>query len=344
MSDSKKILKAGLIGTGSSATNIAETIASLDIVEMVGIADVNVDGAKSLAEKYNVEYITKNYEELCKKDNIDFIIISTPHALHYKMAKCALENNKHVLTEKPITTKISHAEDLIKVAREKKLKLGVHFQCRFFGAVKKAEDMINSGVLGKILQVNVSVMWHRPHEYYDGSNWKGKWDLEGGSSLINQAIHPLDEMVHLVGEVKTLFGLMGVKYHNIETEDNTAAAFVFQNGAFGTLQTSTATKAAFPAKLTIFGVEGGLEIDGNILTYHKADGTSEVTDFTAGGQVGSAKDPKLFSLKAHSALMEDFCDAIINDRKPTVNGEEGIKSLKVVRAVYESNGEKIIHL
>ncbi|MHA1340240.1 MAG: Gfo/Idh/MocA family protein [Promethearchaeota archaeon] len=340
----EKVLKVGMIGTGSSATNIAETISKSEMAKLVGIANHRIESAQKLAEKYNIDFVTDDYKQLCKKNDIDFIIISTPHALHYEQAKYALNQNKHVLVEKPITTKVSDAEDLIKIAKQKKLKLGVHFQCRFFGAVKKAKELIDQGVLGKILQVNISVMWFRPHEYYYDSSWRGKWELEGGGSLINQAIHPVDEMIYILGDVKSVFGYWGAKYHEIETEDNSAGVFLMKNGAFGTIQTSTATKAAFPAKLTIFGVEGGIEINGNILTHFKADGSQEIMDFTKGGQIGSAKDPKKFSLAAHKALLEDFCNAILNDREPLVNGEEGLKSIKFVDAIYKSNGKKIISL
>lgn len=343
MSDSNKTLKIGMIGVGSSAINIAETIANVDGVDLIALSAKTVEEAEELSKKYAIDFVTDNYKKLCEKPDIDFVVISTPHALHHQMALYALNQGKHVLVEKPIATKVEHAEEMIKLAQEKDLKLGVHFQCRFFGAVKKAQEMIENGELGKILQVNVSVMWYRPPSYY-ANNWKGTWDLEGGSSLINQAIHPVDEMVHLVGDVKTVFGFKEAKIHDIETEDNTAAVFQFENGAFGTIQTSTASKAAFPAKLTIFGSEKGIEIDGNILTVFNEDDSTDVHDFTGGGQVGSAKDPKKFSLQAHSDMMKDFRDAILEDRDPEVTGEQGLKSLKVVCAIYEADGKKIINL
>lgn len=340
----KIVLRAGLIGAGSSATNIAETLANTQGVKLTAISDVNIDLAKKIAQKYNVDIILKDYEDLCKRDDIDYVIISTPHALHAKMAIYALNHGKHVLCEKPIATTIKDAEEMIAVAKKCGKKLGIHFQNRFIGAVKKAKQLIDSGFLGKIIQVNISVMWFRPIEYYKDSPWRGKWALEGGGSLINQAIHPVDEMIYLVGDVKTVFGFKEPKYHQIETEDNTAAVFQFENGAFGTIQTSTSTKAAFPAKLTIFGVEGGLVIDGNILTIYKPDGTSETIDFNQGGQVGSEKDPKKFSLEAHGALMADFRDAILYNREPMINGEEGLRSLKIICGIYESDGKKIINL
>ncbi|MHA1698704.1 MAG: Gfo/Idh/MocA family protein [Promethearchaeota archaeon] len=342
----KNILKVGLIGAGSSAVNIAETIASISDLKFAGIANHNKDKAEKIAQQYSVPFVTADYKELCKKDDVDFVVISTPHGLHHEMTMYALEQGKHVLVEKPIATKVEHAKEMIDLARKKRLKLGVHFQTRFFDAVQEAKKIIDSGKLGKILHASVSVMWYREPDYYNKSNWRGTWDLEGGGSLINQAIHPVDQMIYLVGNVKKLYGMWTHAIHDIEVDDLTAAAFLFENGAFGTIQTSTCTKAAFPAKLTIFGSEAAIEINGNILTINEPGNEIKVIDFAAkeGGQVGSATDPRKFSIVAHSRLMQDFIDAIREDKDPLITGEEGLKSLKFVRAVYESNGEKIIEL
>jgi UDP-N-acetyl-2-amino-2-deoxyglucuronate dehydrogenase len=342
----EKKLRIGLIGAGSSAANIAETISQTQGLQLTAISDINKDAAQSLATKYKITSITNDYKELCKRNDIDFVVISVPHALHYEITMFALTQGKHVLVEKPIATKVKDAEEMIALAHKKKVKLGVHFQNRFFDAVQEAKKIIDSGKLGKILQVNVSIMWYRESDYYLKSSWRGKWNSEGGGSLINQSIHTVDEMVYLVGNVKKLFGFWAHRIHNIEVDDNTCASFIFENGAFGTIQTSTSSKAAFPGKLIIFGSEGAIEIDGNILTFHKPDNTNERIDYAAktGGQVASATDPKKFSIDAHQRLISDFRDAILNNREPLVNGEEGLRALKVVCAVYESNGEKIVTL
>ena len=339
-----KPLRAGMIGAGSSATNIAATMATIPDLNLVAACDKNGDMAKAFAKEHGCA-VVNTIEALCKED-LDFIVVSTPHGTHASIVKDCLHAGKHVLVEKPLATKVKDGREMIDTARELDLKLGVHFQCRFFDAVQEARRAIEGGEIGKILQASVSVMWSRDGDYYAKSPWRGTWALEGGGSLINQAIHPVDEMVYLVGDVKRLFGFWDHLIHDIEVDDNTAAAFIFENGAFGTIQTSTATKAAFPARLTIFGADGGLEIDGNILTRHHADGTSTRKDFTLqeGGQIGSATDPKKFSLAAHGRMMADFCNAIREGREPTVNGEEALRSLKIVQAVYESNGERAVDL
>nr|MDO8086127.1 Gfo/Idh/MocA family oxidoreductase [Candidatus Sigynarchaeum springense]MDO8119665.1 Gfo/Idh/MocA family oxidoreductase [Candidatus Sigynarchaeota archaeon] len=341
----KKVLRAGLIGAGSSATNIAATIATIDEIKLVAVADVNKEAAQKIADQHEVEFVTTDYKELCTQ-NVDFVVISLPHGLHREVTVHCLDAGKHVLVEKPIATTVEDAQEMIATAKRNNRKLGVHFQQRFIDATREAKKIIDGGKIGKILQASVSVMWFRDMDYYKRSSWRGTWRMEGGGSLINQAIHPVDQMVFLLGDVKRLFGCWAHRVHDIEVDDNTCAAFVFESGAFGTIQTSTSTKAAFPARLTIFGSDGGIELDGNVLTFFKADGTKERTDYAAreGGQVASATDPKKFSVVAHARLMNDFADAIREDREPLVNGVEGLRALKVVRAVYDSAGEKVINI
>jgi len=339
-------LKIALIGTGSSANNIATSISMIDGLEIAALANHNAESAKLFAEKFSIPFVTENLEELCSLKDIDYVIISIPHALHKEAVLIALKHGKHVLCEKPIATKVEDAEEMIMVAKEKRLKLGAFFQNRFFEAIQTAKELIDSGQLGKILQANVSVMWYRDADYYSKSAWRGRWDLEGGGCLINQSIHTIDEIIYLLGDVETLFGFWDHKVHDIEVDDNTCAVFQFCSGVFGSFQTSTSSGANFPANITIYGSEKAIQIDGNILTILESDGSRSVLDYTKdeGGQVGSSSDPKKFSMKAQIALLTDFSKAIIEDREPMVSGEEGLKSLKVVRAVYESNGEKVIKI
>ncbi len=341
----KNVLRAGLIGAGSSATNIAATIATIDDIKLVAVADVNKEAAQKLADQHEITFVSTDYKELCKQD-VDFVVISLPHGLHKEVAVRCLDAGKHVLVEKPIATTVEDARAMIAAAKRNKRRLGVHFQQRFIDATQEAKKLIDGGKIGMILQASVSVMWSRDLDYYKKSSWRGTWKMEGGGSLINQAIHPVDQMVYLLGNVKRLFGCWAHRVHDIEVDDNTCAAFVFESGAFGTIQTSTSTKAAFPARLTIFGSEGGIELDGNALTVFKADGSKERTDYAAreGGQVASATDPRKFSVVAHARLMNDFANAIRENREPLVNGEEGLRSLKVVRAVYDSAGENVIDI
>jgi UDP-N-acetyl-2-amino-2-deoxyglucuronate dehydrogenase len=231
---------------------------------------------------------------------------------------------------------------MIETAKSKNLTLGTFFQMRFNEASQKAKEMVDNGELGKIIHAQVNVLWYRNQEYYNNSPWRGKWATEGGGSLINQSCHSIDLMIWLVGQPKTVFGFFGAKTHDIEVDDNSATVVRFENDAYATIQTSTSLEPGYTNKVNIFGDKGGISIVGNSLTITHQDGTIENLDFEK--QVGSASDPKLFSMKAQNALIKDFIGAVENKRPPLVDGKEGLRAIEVIQAIYKSNGERVIHI
>lgn len=148
MSVNKKILNIGLIGAGSSATNIATTIATIKDLKLVAVCDINEDAAQKIAIQHNVSFVTTDYKELCNRDDLDFVVISLLHGLHKEVAMECFESGKHVLVEKPIATTVDDAKAMIALAQEKDLKLGVHFQNRFIDSVQEAKKIIDATNIG----------------------------------------------------------------------------------------------------------------------------------------------------------------------------------------------------
>jgi predicted dehydrogenase len=338
------IIRIGLIGAGNSASNIATSLTTIPHAKLTAISAVPIESAKYIIEQHQIlqNRTFSNYQELLKLPDLDMIIISVPHNLHYQMTLDALKAGKHVLCEKPLAINMKQGREMIETAKEKGLALGTFFQSRYFSASQKAKEMITKGDLGKILQAQVNVLWYRDQDYYDKSPWRGKWATEGGGSLINQASHSIDLMIWLIGKPITIFGAFAAKMHNIEVDDNAAALVLFQNGTYATIQTSTALKPGFPSAVNIFGSEGMISIDGNTLKHIDKTGQENIQNFEK--QVGSANDPKKFSLEAQQRLILDFLDALQNHRAPTIDGAEGLRAIEVITAIYESNGEKVIFL
>src|SRR6056297_1946303 len=211
-----KPLIFGLIGAGNSATNIATSISNMDEATLKAVTSKPVDGAKSLAETLGVPTVYDTNEELLADEGLDAVIISVPHGLHHPLTLQALNAGKHVLCEKPLAISVEQGNEMIQTAKEKGLKLGTFFQMRFNQASQKAKEIVESGILGEILHAQVNVLWYRDQDYYNKSSWRGKWDTEGGGSLINQASHSIDLMTWLTGYPKKLFGVFDAKTHDIE--------------------------------------------------------------------------------------------------------------------------------
>ena len=110
------------------------------------------------------------------------------------MAIKAMKAGIHVLTEKPIAISLQDADEMIRVQQETGVKLGVIFQTRYTKSVEKLKEMIARGDFGPYPYRKSYLTWNRPLDYYEGNDWKGTWDKEGGGVLIDQAIHSIDRV------------------------------------------------------------------------------------------------------------------------------------------------------
>jgi UDP-N-acetyl-2-amino-2-deoxyglucuronate dehydrogenase len=341
-----KLLQVGLIGAGNSAHNIAKTLSTIPDVKLAAIADLKLDAAKDIIEQYQIPQnrVFTDYKEMIKLPELSVIIISLPHNLHKPVALDVFAAKKHVLCEKPLAMEMKDGQEMIEAGKKAKLILGTFFQNRFYDASQKAKQLIESGQLGKILHGQVNVLWSRDQDYYDKSPWRGKWATEGGGSLINQASHSIDLMIWLMGKPKTVYGVFGAITHKIEVDDNAAALVTFENGAYATIQTSTSVSPGYPAKVNVFGTDGMVSVDGNKLKVVTKDGKETEQDFEKDIGTATANDPKKFSLQAQQRLMTNYFDAVRSKKQPLVDGAEGLRAIQVIKAIYASNGQKVINL
>src|SRR5256884_9619671 len=135
----------------------------------------------------------------------------------------AARHGLHVLTEKPIEISTARADILIEAAKQSKVHLGVIFQDRLKPHIRQLKNWVDQGLLGKLLLVDARVKWYRPPEYYASSRWRGTLALDGGGALINQAIHTLDLILWLLGDVVRVQASKATAVHAIEAEDTAAA-------------------------------------------------------------------------------------------------------------------------
>jgi len=186
-----KKLRIGLIGCGAIAPIHLIAIKKLDM-DLVVICDVIKERAEKMSKQYGCDYCM-DYKELLNRDDIDIVHILTPHYTHYQIARDVLLGGKHCLIEKPMVISRDEAKSLIELIKQNPhLKCGIVFQNRFNETSQVIKSTIDSKQYGDLLGIKASVTWLRDQEYYKQDAWRGKWQLEGGGVLINQAIHTLD--------------------------------------------------------------------------------------------------------------------------------------------------------
>jgi UDP-N-acetyl-2-amino-2-deoxyglucuronate dehydrogenase len=327
----------GIIGCGVISHTHAEEINNIKGAKLVAVADVVEDCAKSVGQAYGVDWYS-DYLDLLKREDIDIVNILTPSGLRADIAIEAARHGKHVIAEKPIDVTYEKATAMIEACREAGVKLAVISQHRFDASTVKVKRVIEDGQFGHMVLGEYAVNWYRTQGYYDSGAWRGTWAMDGGGALMNQSIHTIDLLQYLVGPVESVFAHTATLAHErIEVEDVAVATVKFKSGALGTIVGTTSAYPGLSSRLEIFGTAGSAVIEHDRLTHlflKSAEQEGQSANLAANAL--DTPDPTTVFGYAHRLQIEDMMNAIRDGREPLVNGEEGLKPLEIILAIYES--------
>lgn len=330
-----------MIGTGAISRMHAQAYKNIGF-ELTVCTDINQDYGRKFAEQWGARFVT-TYEEVCRHPKVDYVDVCTFPDFRLQPIEICAQAGKHVQVQKPISTSLDTARQMLETARRGGILLGVVSQHRFDDASLFLYKAIGQGRLGKLLECDCYVKWYRSPEYYSRPI-KGSWQTEGGGALINQAIHGIDILRWLAGPVSEVFGMWQLgALHKIESEDVVNAVMRFASGATGVLQAGTAFWPGYTERTEFHGTKGTAIISGDKLTTWDVTNDSGDPAPIAHEVASGASDPMAISLEPFERQFLDFGDAIAKRRKPMVAGEEGYQALELVDAIYRScrTGDKV---
>ncbi len=329
-------VRFGIIGCGTIAHFHARAIAACTGGTFMGVADVRLESAQRFAEEYAVKCYN-SVDEMLQSDEIDAVCICTPSGFHAQTALQSIEAGKHILVEKPLAMTNEDCKKIITLAKEKNVRAGVISQYRFSPAIQELKQLVSEGKLGKIITADLLMKYYRSQEYYDSSNWRGTWKLDGGS-LMNQGIHGVDALLYVMGPAKSVFGCARTLNHRMEAEDTAVATVEFENGALAVIQSTTSIYNGYPRCLTISGTKGTVTVQDDIITKCELDDPDYVCKTqTAAQQTQGFQDPKAISNDGHIFQIQDFINAIVNKEDPIIPLSQGYQTVAVINAVYTSS-------
>jgi UDP-N-acetyl-2-amino-2-deoxyglucuronate dehydrogenase len=326
----------GLIGAGNISETHARAARAIPEVEIAAIFGTNAEKVGRLCRDYGGKPYC-NFDEFLAHRPMVLVAIGSPSGLHAAQGIAAARRGLHVLTEKPIDISVERADALIDETRKAQVQLGVFFQDRCKPDILSVKNAVDAGVLGDPILVDARVKWYRPPEYYSNSRWRGTWALDGGGALINQAVHTLDLMLWMFGDVKAVQAICKTALHAIEAEDTLIAMLEFANGALGVLQAATSVFPGYPRRLELAGSEGMLIIEQDrLLAADLKKPSPHLLKSSEADKNPSASSPIVSDARGHQAVLEDFLRSIRTNTKPRCDGREGRRSLVLVQAIYEA--------
>jgi UDP-N-acetyl-2-amino-2-deoxyglucuronate dehydrogenase len=350
-------IRSAIIGCGKIAQVHAQALKNISATELVAVQSRNAEKATATANRFGVKPYT-DIAEMIRSEQVQVVVICTPHPAHREAAVIAMQNGAHVLTEKPLAVSLEDCDAMIQAAATYGKQLGMVSQRRFFPACMRIKKAIDEGRMGTPMLGSVVMYGWRDEKYYSSDPWRGKWNEEGGGVLVNQAPHQLDLLQWYMGsEMEELYGVwQNINHPYIEVEDTAVAIIRFKNGAVGNIIVSNAQKPGIYGKVHIHGSNGasaGVQTDGGAMfiagqssilepplndiwtipgdeqllkSWHEAD----TKEFNAGDAVE-------YYIRMQ---ISDFILAVAENRQPLVTAQEGRKTVELFTALYRSMKER----
>lgn len=333
---SERRIKVGVIGCGAIAQrrHLPEYAARKD-VEIVAVCDFHLSRAQEVSEMFGGKKAYDRHEELLADKDIEAVSICTPNHLHAAVSIEAMKAGKHVLCEKPMATTMKEAEAMVTAAKENGVFLMVGHNQRLMPIHQKAKEILQGGSLGKVLSFQ-TVFGHSGPENWSIDGEKS-WFFQKEAAIVGAmgdlGVHKADLIRWLLAdEITEVSALYGSLHKTIAVDDHAILLMKTQKGAVGTL---TASWTYYPNEVNhtlLYCEKGTLKIgvdpkfgvivehmDGRIDQFH----LDKVQTNDLGGQT-------------NSGVIDHFIEGIVSGKGPEINGEEGLRALKVIVSAIEA--------
>jgi predicted dehydrogenase len=334
-------LRFALIGCSKIAIKHAAGLRLIEGAQLTAVCDLRTDRARALGTEFGVPWYT-NYEEMLYKSEVDVVSVLTPSGNHCRQVLDLVRFGKHIVVEKPLALRLEDADRMIAACDREGLKLFEVKQNRFNVPVLKLREAVERGRLGKLVMGAVRVRWCRTQEYYDAASWRGTWAYDGGV-LTNQAIHHIDMLKWMMGDVESVQAMTARRLANIEAEDTAVVILQFANGALGVIEATTATRPKdLEGSVSILGEKGTVEIGGFSMDMLKTWEFAMPAPEDESIRTQFATNPSTFAYN-HGEFLRDVVRSVHEGRRGAVDGIEARSTLELINAIYESHetGRKV---
>ena len=334
----------GIIGIGGMGGYHINYLSKGEVpgARLAAVCDMSPDRVKWARENLgDTVQCFDDEEAFFAAENLDAVIVATPHYFHPRLVIKSLDHDLHVMSEKPAGVYTKHVREMNERAARSDKKFPLMFNQRSHGQHLKLRELVQSGEIGEILRTNYIITdWFRAQSYYDGGGWRATWSGEGGGVLANQCPHNLDLWQWICGMPKRVRAFIGFgKYHDIEVDDDVTAYVEYENGATGVFITTTG-EAPGSNRLEITGDRGKLLLEHDQITFWRTE--VPVGQFRREWKGGFGLPPVWkceIAPKAgggHVGICKNWVAAIQGDEPLLAAGQEGINGVELSNAMLLS--------
>ena len=317
-----------LIGTGNISNTYVNAIAELPgsaVVGCVSRSGKSPAAAPDLPSWPSAEAVTADF---------DAVIVTTPNGLHGEGIRAAARLGKHVITEKPLGTRLADMEQALAACEAAGVTLAVAYQRRTAPDNRAVKDLLDQGALGKVFAADLSAKFYRDQAYYDSADYRGGFDIDGGGPFMQQACHNIDIYVWFFGLPVKVVSMMDTFTHRMEAEDHGAALLRHADGMIGTMVASTAARPGFAARLEVHTSKGSFTLTDDVITHWDIEGVPNPTDPEFHYSHDGATSASVSDTSAHQAIISDFERVVKEGGQPLVDGPGAKATTELILSIY----------
>jgi len=327
-------IRIAIVGCGRISKNHFGSLEKhVDDFKLVAVCDNNSETLKAHQEQYKVSGYLR-LEQMLEEEELDIVALCTPSGVHPGQAVLAAKYGVNVMTEKPMATRWQDGVRMVRACDQAGVRLFVIKQNRRNTTLQLLKRAVEERRFGKINMVHLNVFWTRPQAYYDQAKWRGTWEFDGGA-FMNQASHYVDLLDWLIGPIDKVQSMMSTT-RDIEVEDTGVLNVKWRNGALGSMSVTMLTYPKnFEGSITILGEKGTVRVGGVAVNDIQIWDFDESRDYDEQIQQANYETTSVYGF-GHPLYYKNVVDVMRGDAEPETDGREGLKSLEVLIAAYQS--------
>jgi predicted dehydrogenase len=323
-------IRVGLVGSGYIADFHARAVQDVEGLELDSVVSPDGNKAEKFAERYHIKNVFTDYDGFIKEHPVDLVILATPNCFHYDQTMKALDENRHVLVEKPMAVRVIEAEEMQTLALSKGLSLMVGQMWRFDREVRWLSGQVQSGRLGRIFKTK----GYGIHTNWGPSGWFTQKEKAGGGALPDMGVHAIDTTRLLLGgpEPLRVYAKIGTFMTDYDVDDTGLLIVDWEGGATSVIESGwwQPHMDGPEAGARLYGDQGyGSLFPTFLKKFEAGQNVEETPRFPE--RIGHC-DQHMYTLQ-----MEEMYAAIKEKRQPLPGSAEGIVSLKIIEAAYLSS-------
>lgn len=322
-----KKLRLGVIGCGD-ITQFILIMAKLNRkIQIVACTDKQIDRAEKYAKFFKGAKAFSEYQDMVNTVVMDAVYLAVPHFLHYPIMKSLIEKGLYVLCEKPITTTVEDANEIVALAEAKGVKVGVDYQYRYDKACYRMAMAARNNELGKLNYGICNIPWHRENSYFENSKWHKQIETAGGGTLLTQGSHALDVLLWAFNDkpIKATGVTRKYAFPDVEVEDTAIGYIELESGGIITITSSMAAPTEQPITIDLYGSKGSAHYISGFFPKLKIKGT-KINSYTS----------KARGIHALARSLDAYADWVLYDTPYLCTAKDSITVLACILAIYKA--------